>query len=449
MGEELFAAYDYGATRYASYPPTSRFDAGVDAARYRRWLGEVPTEAVLALHVHVPFCQSLCRSCSSYTIVPRHYRPIETYVALLVREIELVAAVLGAPRPVDLIHLGGGTPTMLAPEDLRRLGRALRAQFRLLPDLEIAVDVDPRTLTLSGAAALREIGATRASLGVQDVSPKVQRIINRWQPLDVTERAVKWLRYAGIHGIELELLYGLPEQSAGCLLHSIEAVLGLAPDRVILRAYVHEPEIRPHQRLIDRRALPVPEARAAQFRAGAARLIEAGYVAVGIDHFARREDRLAVAQHAGRLRFGVLGYTDCGAAALIGLGASAVGTLPQGYVQNAIPIGAYGVRVRSGRLAVVRGAALTDGDRVRRAIIERLMCDLAVDLDRVCVDHGWPPERLQAERDALAALSIAGFVEISGGMVRVRPDARESIDAICAVFDDRRGAGDGPRPRAA
>jgi len=390
MSGELFAAYDT-AGRYACYPPASRFHGGVDASLYRRWLGDLPSGALLALDVHVPFCQSLCRSCGSYTTIPHHYRPVEAYLRLLLREIELLATALGAPHAVGLVHVGGGTPTMLAPEDLCRLGRALRERFKLLPDAEIAVDVDPRTLTLGGAAALSELGAIRASLGVQDVNPKVQRTINRWQPLDVTERAVNWLRYAGIRAIELELLYGLPEQTEGHLLQSVEAALGLAPDRVVLRGYVHEPEVKPHQRAIDRESLPGPEARAAQLRAGAARLLEAGYIAVGIDHFTQLEDRLAVALHAGQLRYGVLGYTGADVTAAIGLGASAIGSLPQGYVQNAIPIGTYGARIRNGVLPVVRGVALGSEDPLRRKIIERLMCYLAVDLDRVCIMRWTPP----------------------------------------------------------
>src|SRR5690606_22358134 len=174
-----------------------------------------------------------------------------------------------------------------------------------------------------------------------------------------------------------------------------------------------------------------------------------GYVAIGTDRFVRLDDRLTLAQAAGRLRHGVLGHTDAVAGALIGFGASAIGSLPQGYVQNAIPIGAYGVRIRSGALAVVRGVVLGDDDRVRGAIIERLMCDFAVDLDRVCDAHGWSRAALQPELDRLALLALGGLVEIRGGLVRVRPDARSSIDLICAVFDPDRAAADGPQPRAA
>src|SRR5690606_5225437 len=234
MAEDGFGGYEFTAARYGTYPPPARFHSGVDGARYQHWLGELPAETVLALHVHLPFCQNLCRSCTSYTTVPRLYPPIETYVGLLLSEIALVAATLGAPRPVASVHLGGGTPTMLAPADLHRLGRALRARFNLLPDAEFTVDVDPRSLTLATAAALGELGATGATLGVQDVSPNVQRAIDRWQPLDLTERAVNWLRYAGVRAIELELLYGLPEQTERLLLNSLEAVLALAPTRIIL-----------------------------------------------------------------------------------------------------------------------------------------------------------------------------------------------------------------------
>jgi oxygen-independent coproporphyrinogen-3 oxidase len=317
---------------------------------------------------------------------------------------------------------------MLAPDDLRRLGERLRERFAITTDAEVAVEIDPRPLAPGTVGALAAIGVTRASLGLQDVNPEVQRAINRWQPSEVTERAVDWLREAGIRGINLDLIYGLPHQTVGRVLRSVEAALALRPDRVALFGYAHVPWMKRHQRLIDEAALPGPTERAAQLEAAAARLGEAGYVAIGLDHFALPEDSLALALREGRLRRNFQGYTTDPAPVLIGLGASAIGSLPQGYVQNAAPLPAYRDAIRAGRLATVRGVALSEEDRLRRAIIERLMCDFAVDLNGSA-------ELFADELEALEPLAADGLVSIEDGVVRVEPQGRPLVRTVCAQFD--------------
>jgi oxygen-independent coproporphyrinogen III oxidase len=448
MDPDLLARYDRAVPRYTSYPTAPHFHAGIDAATYRRWLSELPADVPLSLYLHIPFCQSLCWYCGCHTTVARHYGRISDYLEVLLREIELVAGALGGRRPVRHVHLGGGTPTMLDARDLERLGRALGEQFDLLAGAEIAVEIDPRTLTLAGVGALAAIGVNRASLGVQDVNPKVQRAINRWQPLETTEQAVGWLRAAGIGRINVDLIYGLPHQSEALVVRSVEGVLALAPDRVALFGYAHVPWMKRHQRLIDEQALPGREARAGQFRAAAARLLEAGYVAIGIDHFARRSDSLVAAQRDGRLHRNFQGYTTDEAVALLGFGASAIGSLPQGYVQNAVPIGAWRDAIRGGAPAVARGLALDAEDRVRRAIIERLMCDFAVDLEALCVRHGWPSHLLQPELEALAPLVDDGVVEVDGLVIRVTARGRPLVRVVCAAFDAYLDAGAGRHSRA-
>jgi oxygen-independent coproporphyrinogen III oxidase len=448
MDPDLLARYDRAVPRYTSYPTAPHFHAGIDAATYGRWLGALPAGMPLSLYLHIPFCQSLCWYCGCHTTVARHYGRISDYLEVLLAEIALVAGALGERRPVSHVHLGGGTPTMLDAHDLERLGRALGEHFDLLPEAEIAVEIDPRTLTLAGVGALAAIGVNRASLGVQDVNPKVQRAINRWQPLEMTERAVGWLRAAGIGRINVDLIYGLPHQTEGLVVRSVEGVLALAPDRVALFGYAHVPWMKRHQRLIDESALPGREARAGQFRAAAARLLEAGYVAIGIDHFARRSDSLVIAQREGRLQRNFQGYTTDDAATLLGFGASSIGSLPQGYVQNAVSIGAWRTAIRDGMLAVVRGLALDSEDRVRRAIIERLMCDFAVDLDQLCSRLGWPADLLQPELDALAPLVDDGLVERDGRVIRVTARGRPLVRVVCAAFDAYLGAGAGRHSRA-
>jgi oxygen-independent coproporphyrinogen III oxidase len=243
-------------------------------------------------------------------------------------------------------------------------------------------------------------------------------------------------------------MYGLPYQTATLVQRSVDGVLALEPDRVALFGYAHVPWMKRHQRLLDEATLPGRDARAAQFRTAAARLLDAGYVAIGLDHFARRDDSLAIAQREGRLRRNFQGYTTDDAPALIGLGASAIGSLPQGYVQNAVPVGAYRQAVRDGALAVVRGIALHAEDRLRRAIIERLMCEFEVDLAAVCARFDWPVELLQPELEALAPLATDGLIEVQGQVVRVTPPSRPLIRVVCAVFDQYLDTGAGRHARA-
>jgi oxygen-independent coproporphyrinogen III oxidase len=296
MNAELLAKYDRPVPRYTSYPTAPHFHAGIGRDHYRNWLAELPADARLSLYLHVPFCHELCWYCGCHTTVARRYQPVAEYRDLLLRELDLVGAGLGGRRPVGHIHFGGGTPTMLAPDDLRLLGGRLRERFEVLDDAEFAVEIDPRRLTRDTVDALAAIGVNRASLGVQDVNPEVQRAINRWQPFTVVERAVDWLRTAGIGGINFDLMYGLPQQTTAQVRASVDVALALRPSRVALFGYAHVPWMKRHQRLIDEATLPDATERAAQFEAAAARLEQAGYVAIGLDHFALPDDSLAVAQ---------------------------------------------------------------------------------------------------------------------------------------------------------
>jgi oxygen-independent coproporphyrinogen-3 oxidase len=428
MNPELLAKYDRPVPRYTSYPTAPHFHAAIGPTACRDWLAEVPAGLPVSIYLHVPFCQELCWYCGCHTTVARRYQPIGEYLELLLRELELVADALGGRRPVAHVHLGGGTPTMLSPDDLRKLGERLRERFAITVDAEVAVEIDPRSLVPQTVEALAAIGVTRASLGLQDVNPEVQRAINRWQPFEVTTRAVSWLREAGIRGINFDLIYGLPNQTVGRVLRSVQSALSLRPDRVALFGYAHVPWMKRHQQLIDEATLPGPMERAAQLEAAAARLSGAGYVAIGLDHFALPEDSLSLALREGWLRRNFQGYTTDTAQVLIGLGASAIGSLPQGYVQNAAVLPAYRDAIRAGRLATVRGAALSAEDRLRRAVIERLMCDFAVDLNGSA-------ELFADEFEALEPLAADGLVSIEDRVVRVEPPGRPLVRTVCALFD--------------
>jgi oxygen-independent coproporphyrinogen-3 oxidase len=428
MNAELLARYDRPVPRYTSYPTAPHFHPGVGPDDHCKWLAQLPPDTQLSLYLHVPFCHALCWYCGCHTTVARRYQPVAEYLDLLLAELDLVGAVLGGRRPVSHVHFGGGTPTMIAPDDLRILGERLRGRFEILSDAEVAVEVDPRRLTPETVDALAAIGVNRASLGVQDVSSEVQRAINRWQPFTVLERAVDRLRNAGISGINFDLMYGLPHQTVGRMRRSVEAALRLRPARVALFGYAHVPWMKRHQRMIDESALPGALARAAQFEAASARLEDAGYLAIGLDHFALPSDSLALALRQGRLRRNFQGYTADTAPVLLACGASAIGSLPQGYVQNAVPVPAYRDAIRAGRLATARGIALADDDRARRSVIERLMCELAVDLNGSTARFG-------AELEALEPFVADGLVHVRDGVIRIRPEGRALVRTVCAVFD--------------
>lgn len=426
MTEDLLARYDRRVPRYTSYPTAPHFHEGVGAETYARWLEAVPAGEALSVYVHVPFCDTLCWFCGCHTTVVRRYGPVASYLGLVEAELELVAARLPPGVGLGHLHWGGGSPTILAPDDIRRLGARLFERLPPVPGAEIAVEIDPRGLGDDTVAALAAIGVNRASIGVQDVNPEVQAAINRIQPPEVTRSAVERLRAAGVGSLNLDLVYGLPHQSLGRLLATLEEALALAPDRIALFGYAHVPAFKAHQRLIPETALPGPAERFRQAEGAAERLEAAGYVRVGLDHFARPGDPLAAAALSGTLARNFQGYTTDGAGTLIGLGASAIGALREGYVQNAVPVPRYREAIAAGRLAAARGVVLTPEDRRRRRLIETLLCRLAVDLG----DHA----DLAAHPD-LARFAADGLIERHGAELRVTPRGRPFLRTIAATFD--------------
>ena len=435
MDLNLLAKYDQRVPRYTSYPTALHFSPKVMAEAYRQWLTELDLGLPLSLYVHIPFCDSLCWFCGCHTKIVQRHAPIGTYLELLLKEIELVADLLGPRREISHLHLGGGTPTILEPEEIQRLFRVLRRQFAFRSDAEIAVESDPRGLDLNLVDAIAEAGVNRASLGVQDIDPKIQRAVNRDQPFGVTKRAAEALRAAGISSINIDLMYGLPHQTVTRVLATIEAVLTLAPERVCLFGYAHVPWMKSHQRLIDKSALPGPAERLAQYLAAAKRLQDAGYIWIGLDHFALPNDALAIAAREGGLHRNFQGYTTDGAPVRLGFGPSAIGTLPRGYVQNAAPMHVYRDAVEAGQLPIARGLVLDDDDRLRAAVIERLMCDFQVDLGKVCKDFGRESGVFAEEVAGLTALEADGLVELDNKIIRVTEQGRPFLRVVCAGFD--------------
>jgi len=420
--------------RYTSYPTAAEFNASVDAQTYRRWLAAMPAGAPVSIYLHVPFCAELCLYCGCNTTVVRSYAPVAAYAELLQAEIAMVGALLDRPRATQ-IHWGGGSPTMLQPRDFHRIMATLRAHFAVAADAESAIEIDPRTMTRDRVAAIKEAGITRASLGVQDFEEQVQRAIRRRQSFDETARVVDWLRDAGTASVNLDLMYGLPHQTAATVEATVARTLKLEPDRLALFGYAHVPWLKRHQKLIPEEALPDSAERFAQSAAAADVLVDAGYQRIGLDHFARSDDLMARRQREGRLHRNFQGYTTDESPTLIGFGTSAIGALPDGYVQNAASTAAYRDAIGSSRLATVRGRALTEEDRLRRDIIERLMCDLRADLAAICASYGRSTADLAAELWQLDELRRDGLLRRSGDIIEVPESGRPFVRSVCAVFD--------------
>jgi len=435
IDEEFVARFDQRIPRYTSYPTAPQFAAEIGADTYAGWLEALPADVPLSVYLHVPFCAELCLYCGCHTTVARHYEPIASYVDLIDRELAVVVGHLGSRRQLAHLHWGGGTPTALRPQDLVGLTERLVSRFDVIGTAEIAVEIDPRRVSLEHVHALAAMGTTRVSLGIQDFDPKVQQAVRRIQSFDQTARVVTWLRDAGITALNFDLMYGLPYQNPDSMARSARLAVSLDPERIALFGYAHVPWMKRHQALLPADALPDARGRLEQMRAAAEIIVASGYVAVGLDHFAKPGDPLARRRATGELRRNFQGYTTDAASALIGLGTSAIGMLPEGYVQNAALTVAYREAITAGRLATVRGVRLSDDDRLRRAIIERLMCDLAVDLDRVAAEHGASPERFRVELERIDMLSKHGLVWREQGRIVVPEAARPFLRSICAVFD--------------
>lgn len=436
MRADLAAIYgEERLPRYTSYPTAPHFTSTIGPDTYARWLAQLPVSGSASLYLHVPFCSEMCWYCGCHTQIVRRDELVAGYQRTLRSEIALVAETIGRRIKVEHIHFGGGTPTIMAPEAFAELMATMRQKFFVLPSAEIAVEVDPRTLTADMVEAMRLSGVNRASLGVQSFDPEVQRAINRVQSYEQTASVVDMLRRAGIEGINFDLIYGLPHQTVASCLDTVRRSLALAPNRFSVFGYAHVPGFKKHQCMINEAMLPDGPARHDQACAIANALKEAGYVQIGLDHFARPDDSMALAFEQGTLRRNFQGYTTDKSETLIGFGASAIGHLPQGYVQNEVQIGAYAQSVAARRLATAKGYGLTDDDRLRADIIERIMCEFSADLGDICARHGAEAGAMLKSAPRLTPLISDGVVRVDGDRLAVAKDSRFLVRAVAAAFD--------------
>lgn len=427
--------------RYTSYPTAPHFAADFPEAIYRDWLARLDPDEPISLYVHVPFCQQMCWYCGCNMKLTARYAPVAAYVENLIAEIDLLADALPARMPVAHLHLGGGTPTALDPDDLAAIMARLAERFRLTADGERAIESDPRTLT---EAMIERIGAlrfSRASFGVQEFDLKVQAAINRIQPVEMVARATEGFRAAGVRLINFDLIYGLPHQTVAALRRTVEQCVAMQPDRIALFGYAHVPWVAKNQRMIPEDALPDGTERAAQAKAAAGALVAAGYLRIGLDHFALPQDSLAIAAANGNLRRNFQGYTSDAARTLIGIGATAIGRTPAGYVQNIAETGAWSRALSAGRLPVARGHVMSLQDALRAHVIERIMCDGAVDLNAAGRTFGFAEDWCAAERPALAAFERDGILSCTGGRLALTADGAPLVRIVAAAFDSYLAAG--------
>ncbi|MEI2384254.1 oxygen-independent coproporphyrinogen III oxidase [Breoghania sp. JC706] len=426
--------------RYTSYPTAPHFSAQVDADAYAGWLADLPDRAV-SLYLHVPYCREICHYCGCNTKASRRDGPIAAYGETLIDEIRLVRALIGAPRRASHIHWGGGTPSLMPRASFLKIVETLREGFEIEPDCEHAIELDPRTVTPELAETLAMAGVTRTSLGVQDFDPRVQEAIGRIQPEAVVEAAVAALRGVGLSAMNFDLMYGLPGQSEASIRRTAEHALALEPSRIALFGYAHVPWFKKNQTLI--READLPDAPARRMLAEAARdeIVAAGYVAIGLDHFAHPDDTMAIALADGTLHRNFQGYTTDDADMLIGFGASSIGRLPQGYVQNAPDVAGWQRAIDAGRAPIVRGIALDADDRARADIIEALMTNYVVDVEAVAARHGLDPATLSDGFERLEELVGDGLVEIDGWRVTVTETGQPFVRVAAAAFDSYLAAG--------
>ncbi|GAB1583066.1 oxygen-independent coproporphyrinogen III oxidase [Phyllobacterium phragmitis] len=421
--------------RYTSYPTAPHFAAMPDKAAYADWLTAIPSGEPTSLYLHIPFCRSMCWYCGCHTTITRRDRPVLDYLDVLHREIELVGRTRRDSLSIEEVHFGGGTPTIIRPGEFIALMDAIRNRLGCTRNLNAAVEIDPRTLAPEMAEALGHAGITRASLGVQSFDPVVQKAINRVQSVEITTLAVENLRKAGIFRINFDLIYGLPHQTEASCVETVSAAVAMRPDRFAVFGYAHIPTFKKHQRMIDEAVLPDAHARSAQAEAIAEALVGAGYQRIGLDHFALPDDELSLARGTGRLHRNFQGYTTDDCKTLIGLGASAIGKFAQGYAQNEVPVGLYADRIANGEFAFAKGYRLTEEDRFRGVLIERVMCDFSVDVSAIAGQHGFDAALVLEGNRRLDELRRDGLVHISDGVVRVEEGYRFVVRAVAAAFD--------------
>lgn len=440
ISEQLVRRFDTLGPRYTSYPTADRFHAEFNTQSYNAQLEQRATNTgnnpPLSIYVHLPFCESLCYFCACNKIITKEHGRAAEYLRYLDKEMALVAERIGSDRQTAQLHFGGGTPTFLSAAELRQLMQMLRNHFDFLPDAELGIEIDPRTVSDDTMALLAELGFNRTSFGVQDFDPAVQQAVNRIQPLEMVEKAVTASRKAGFVSVNADLIYGLPKQSLASFNHTLDSIIRLSPDRIALYNYAHLPSRVKAQRLIATSDLPSAEERLQIFLLSMRRLLEAGYVYIGLDHFSKPDDELNRARLNKSLHRNFQGYTTRSDCDLIGFGISAISKVGHSYSQAVRTISAYYQRIDNGELPIERGYALTMDDVLRRQVIMELMCSGPVDFTAINRAYGIDfASYFAPELALLRQYEEAGLIAMDAGSIQVTAKGRLFVRALGMVFD--------------
>ncbi len=436
---DLLKKYDRPGPRYTSYPTAPYFHNGVDANTYIRHLQNDDRQAAnkeLSLYFHLPFCNKLCYYCGCNMLLNRNKNRVDQYIDYLEKEIKLLKNHLSSDRKVLQMHWGGGTPTHLSPHQIRRLGTIIKSHFEFLPEAEISVELDPRELTLDHMQALQEIGFNRASMGVQDFDFQVQEAVNRIQPEDITRRAIDWARELGFVSMNIDLMYGLPFQNTKSFGHTLEKIIDINPDRLAVFNYAHLPTLIKRQKLLKADTLPGPEEKLNLLKLSIETLTAAGYVYIGMDHFAKPQDELTLAMQNGTLYRNFQGYSTHSGLNLLAFGISSIGMLSDLYVQNEKGLAPYFERLDAGQLPTMRGVEVSAEDQLRREVITELMCNFR--LIKADVEHKYGISFDKHFADALKNLHVFeedGLIVLETDRLTVTTAGRLLIRNIAMNFD--------------
>ena len=436
---ELVKKYNVAGPRYTSYPPATKFS---DALGWDELSGHIEANNQsprdLSIYFHIPFCETLCWFCGCTTVITLNHDKGRDYIDYLGREVARIAPRLNRERKVVQLHFGGGSPTFLRPDEIRRLGDIIHKHFTFSTDIEASVEVDPRRLTRDHLAALREIGFNRASMGVPDFNPQVQEAIHRIQPQAMTQQVLDWMRELGYGSVNLDLIYGLPHQTAASFNETLDIVLKMSPDRLAVFSYAHVPWVKPAQKILEHKILPPPEVKLQLLKNVIERLTEDNrYVYIGMDHFAKPQNELAVAQRQKQLQRNFQGYSTRAGSDIYSFGMSAISQTPEVYWQNEKELPEYCAAVDAGRVPLQRGYAVTAEDQIRRETIMRVMCDLSLDYAAMSAKLGLNfTDHFTAELAALAPFEADGLVKRTATGLEVTEGGRLFIRNIAMCFDN-------------
>jgi oxygen-independent coproporphyrinogen-3 oxidase len=436
---ELVKKYNQAGPRYTSYPPATKFTDAVTWEQLLETLEEnnrSPRD--LSIYVHIPFCETLCWFCGCTTVITPDHDKGRDYVESVGREIATMSAHLHPSRKVVQLHLGGGSPTFLRPDEMRRLGEIIHERFMLSEDIEAGVEVDPRRLTRDHLVALREIGFNRASMGVQDLDPVVQEAVHRIQPPEMTLQAMEWMRELGYGSINIDLIYGLPHQTTESFGKTVDAVLEMEPDRLAVFSYAHVPWIKPAQKILEAKVLPTPAVKLQLLKLVIEKLTANDrYVYIGMDHFAKPTDELAVAQREKRLQRNFQGYSTRAGSDIYAFGISGISQVPDAYWQNEKELPRYQAVVDAGRVPLHKAYLVTAEDKIRRETIMRTMCDLSLDFASMSRTLGIDFERhFEKELASLAPFLSDGLVLRTPAGLEITGAGRLFIRNIAMCFDN-------------